>query len=809
MDEHTLRVLEFDKVRLFLRQFATSDPGKRNCERLHPSSQIEEIRAWLREVGELRDVIRIEGDIPIQGIKDIEETVHKTRVENFILTSKELLEVMFTLEVARRMKRFFRRLKGDEFPRLKKITENIIILDDFEKRIRGAIGSQGEILDYASAGLREIRQRVKQVREKIRQVLEKLLLQEDMEPVFQERFVTLRNNRYVLPVKTEYKSYLPGIVHDQSQSRATFFIEPFSIVDSNNELSVLLKDETIEEMRILADLTREVGQRLPDILCDIDLLGRIDLIYAKAQLSERLQAIEPFINDRGKMELSQCRHPILLSSVRKAVLSEEDQDAAALTGESSTSIYDFDNARVVPVDIMMDEATDTLIITGANAGGKTVALKTIGLLTLMAQAGIHIPANAGSEISVFHSVFADIGDEQNIEGNLSTFSAHMVRINVILREAARHVLVLLDELGSGTDPSEGAALAIAILDYLREKNAKSVITTHLNLIKTYAYLHAGAENVSVEFDSITLKPTFRLIYGVPGMSNALAIAGNLGISPRIIQEASRYLKDADRQIVHLIKGLEERQRSLKIKEEEIVKLREMYIQHHDKAQGLLDLIHARKDKILIDYESRARSLVREAEEELKRIIAEARKSERTQLEERRKAVRAVKEKVATHFDKGKHREEIIQKLEVGEKVKLINAKKEGEVIQADNTLKKAEIQVGNVRIRASFKELERVAGGKKDEESADKSWRKITTSQPSSQINVIGMRVDEAIPVVEKAIDRALLNGFPELEIIHGIGTGRLRKAIAEYLKEHSSVKGFKSGDPRKGGHGVTIVEMK
>ncbi|MCX5886761.1 MAG: endonuclease MutS2 [Proteobacteria bacterium] len=808
MDEHTLRVLEFEKIRLFLRQFATSEPGKRRCERLFPSRQTEEVKIWLREVGELREIIGVEGDIPIHGVKDIEEIVEKTRVENFTLTSKELLDIQCTLEVARRVKRFFKRVK-DDFPRLRQITENIVILDDLEKKIRNAVGSQGEILDAASAELREIRQRIKHLREKIRQTLDSLLLQADMELVFQERFVTLRNNRYVLPVKSEYKNYLPGIVHDQSQSRATFFIEPLSIVDSNNELSLLIQDEANEEMRILSELTGEVGQRISDILCDIDLMGRLDLIYAKALLSEKLQAVEPLLNDQGKIALSQCRHPILLSTAKKVTLSEESQETVPAGGESSLTLYDFDNVRVVPVDIRMEETTDTLIITGANAGGKTVALKTLGLLTAMAQAGIHIPAYPASELAVFHSIFADIGDEQNIEGNLSTFSAHMVRINAILKEAGHNVLVLLDELGSGTDPSEGAALAIAILDHLREKGAQSVITTHLNLLKTYAYTHGGVENVSVEFDPVTLRPTFRLIYGIPGMSNALAIAGNLGISPQIIKEASRYLKEADRQIIHLMQGLQEKQRSLEIKEAEMVQLKEMTVQYQDKAQQLVELIRSQKEKILSDYEARAKGVVREVEEELKRIIADAKRSDKAQLEERRKASRAVKEKIAAHFDRGKTKKDVIKELEVGQRVRLADVKKGGVVIRADNALRKAEIQIGNVRIRASFKELELVEEKEAREESADTSWRKITTSQPSSQINVIGMRVDEAIPVVEKAIDRALLNGFSELEIIHGIGTGRLRKAIREYLKEHSSVKEFKSGESKKGGTGVTIVEIK
>jgi len=808
MDEHTLQVLEFEKIRLFLKQFATSEPGKRRCVRLFPSRQTEEVKIWLREVGELREIIGIEGDIPIHGVKDIEETVEKTRVENFILTSKELLDIQCTLEVARRVKRFFKRVK-DDFPRLRQITENIVILDDLEKKIRNAVGSQGEILDAASAELREIRQRIKHLREKIRQTLDSLLLQADMELVFQERFVTLRNNRYVLPVKSEYKSYLPGIVHDQSQSRATFFIEPLSIVDSNNELSLLIQDEANEEMRILSELTGEVGQRISDILCDIDLMGRLDLIYAKARLSEKLQAVEPLLNDQGKIALSQCRHPILLSTAKKVTLSEDSQETVPAGGESSLTLYDFDNVRVVPVDIRMEETTDTLIITGANAGGKTVALKTLGLLTAMAQAGIHIPAHPASELAVFRSIFADIGDEQNIEGNLSTFSAHMVRINAILKEAGHNVLVLLDELGSGTDPSEGAALGIAILDHLREKGAQSVITTHLNLLKTYAYTHGGVENVSVEFDPVTLRPTFRLIYGIPGMSNALAIAGNLGISPQIIKEASRYLKEADRQIIHLMQGLQEKQSSLEIKEAEMVKLKEMTVQYQDKAQQLVELIRSQKEKILSGYEARARGVVREVEEELKRISADAKKSDRAQLEERRKAARAVKEKIAAHFDRGKPKKEIIKELEVGQRVRLADVKKGGVVIRADNALKKAEIQVGNVRIMASFRELDLVEEKEERGEAADTSWRKVITSRSSSQVNVIGMRVDEAIPVVEKAIDNALLNGFSELEIIHGIGTGRLRKAIREYLKEHSSVKDFKLGGSQKGGTGVTIVEIK
>lgn len=806
MDEHTLKVLEFEKIRLFLRQFATSEPGKKNCDKLKPLNKIEEIKISLREVGEMREVFRKEGDLPIHGIKDIAEIVNKARVENSILTSRELLEIMDTLGVARRLKRFFKRLPEEEYPQLKGITKNLIILDELERKIRNAIGTQGEILDNASSELKEIRLRIRQLREKIRQTLERLLSQEEMALVFQEKFITLRNNRYVLPVKTEYKNYLPGIVHDQSQSRATFFIEPLSIVESNNELSLLLSDESNEELRILSELTREVGRQIAEILTDLDLLGRIDLIYAKAKLSERLDGIEPSLNDQGKINLLQCRHPILLSTIKK--IPEGEEEASLISGvETITFVYEFDNSKVIPVDIRMNPSTKTLIITGANAGGKTVTLKTLGLLSLMAQAGIHIPVKEGSEISVFHSILADIGDEQNLEDNLSTFSAHMLRLKFILQEAGPKVLVLLDELGSGTDPTEGAALALAILDFLRERGAKSVITTHLHLLKTYAYLYPEAENVAVEFDSVTLKPTFRLIYGVPGMSNALAIARNLGISSKILEEASQYLNSGDHQMVHLIRALEERERYLKIKEEEIARLKEMHQLTLDKANELYNLFSTRKEKILTEYENKMKFLLREVEVELKQIIEDAKRKERAELEERKKALKSVKEKISLQV-KQSPQGKGIERLEVGEKVSLYGSAKVGRVIQTDNIARKAEIQIGNLRIWASFNELQKVKDEIVERVPAEKFQKRLTTTEWSPKINLIGMRVEEAIPVLEKAIDNALLFGFSQLEIIHGVGTGRLRKAVAEFLKEHSQIKRFKSGDPKKGGLGVTIAEI-
>jgi DNA mismatch repair protein MutS2 len=426
-------------------------------------------------------------------------------------------------------------------------------------------------------------------------------------------------------------------VHDQSQSRATYFIEPLAAVDPNNELQILLKEELREEVRILLALTALVRELREELLFNLSLLERIDLIYAKARLSQAINACEPIINDERRIELISCRHPILFARTETILLPA---DASGEEPESVERLF-FDPARVVPTTIRMNRACSTLIITGANAGGKTVTLKTLGILALMAQAGMHIPAAEGSSLPIFSSIFADIGDEQNIEESLSTFSAHIRRLNQIIREADDRSLVLIDELGAGTDPAEGGALGLALLDHLRMQKAAIAVTTHLTLLKTYAYRHRDVENVSVSFDPVTLRPTYNLVYGIPGVSNAFSIARGMGMSPSLLETARSYLEDKDNSTLRLLQALEGSQRQLLQSKSALEAIRERAAVHENLAETILTKVKAKKDQLLRDYESTLKGYLRQAQGQLEKIISEARRKKEPALKEARQSLREV------------------------------------------------------------------------------------------------------------------------------------------------------------------------
>jgi DNA mismatch repair protein MutS2 len=509
------------------------------------------------------------------------------------------------------------------------------------------------------------------------------------------------------------------------------------------------------------------------------------------------------------VELLQCRHPILLSQFIEAKQQEdEDKDEKEIQGH-----WEFKRTGVVPVDLTVDQGTTTLIITGANAGGKTVALKTLGLFTLMAQAGMHIPVQEGSTLAVYDSIFADIGDEQKIEDSLSTFSAHIVQIDQILKRATPSSLILLDELGSGTDPSEGSALALGILDYLRERGSSTVVTTHLNLLKTYAYQHNDVKNVSVEFDPISLKPKYNLMYGTPGISNALAIARNLGMDEKILARANHYLTDSDKQIVELIQGLERTQEDI-LKEKETIKEAKNRAQAYEtKAKEFLDTIKNRKEKILKEFEQEARKLLRESEEELMQIMKNKKRRIRlVRPDEGKNEFLNVKKKLYDRFPKTAYDKEAVEHLKVGQVIRVSHLQKNGIVASVDEEAKKAEVVIGTMRIKTTFQDLE-LPKGQEQKQQISKAPRPFIFQQPLAEslqkVNVIGMRVDEALPIVDKTIDQAIVQGINKIEIIHGKGTGRLMKAIREHLKDHRWVASFKSGDIAKGGTGITIVEIK
>ena len=813
MDTHTFAVLEFDKIITFLKYYVTSPQGSKLCERLTPSTHLKEITTLLTEVSEMKELLRINDDIPIHGIRDIERILNKTRVEGFYLEPQQLQEIHSTVETARTIKTFFTNT-ASQFPSLHTITSKIIPLKELEDAIRKAIGNHGEILDSASRELKALRQKIRQVKVQVKKNLEELLNNENLQFIFQEQFITIRNGRFVLPVKIDHTGYLPGVVHDQSHSKATNFIEPLSVVNLNNELQILRTEEMHEEVRILFALTRTIRGKKEEILFNLSLLEKLDLTYAKAQMSRALKGTEPLLNEEGRIELIACKHPILLARFE---MTSVDQDAPEESAEQEKRLL-FDTPQIVPITIQMHKDISTLIITGANAGGKTVTLKTLGTLALMAQAGMHIPAQEGSTLPVFHSIFADIGDEQNIEESLSTFSAHIRRLDQIIKETDHRTLILIDELGAGTDPSEGAALGLAILDYLRGKKTSAIITTHMTLLKTYAYLHKDVENVSVEFDPVTLKPTYKLVYGMPGLSNALTIAENLGISKAILQNARTYLEEKDKNTLNLIKGLEQSQREIAEKKNELARLREITAVHQNSAASLVETIKTRKNKILSTYESTFKQYIREMEDQLQHIIRETKNKKEASIKEAQRSIREAKVKWQSHLPPSEEKIQPIEGLKEGQTVKLAHFNQKGIVLKVDQSLHKAEIMVGDMKIKAGFHAIEHIAEKKDlaDTAAPAKSFAtrdlyisSVEEDTVSHRVNVIGMTVDEALPIVDRTIDHALIRGLDTIEIIHGLGTGRLKEAIRKHLKEHSYVKQFGSDEQSRGGAGVTQVEIQ
>jgi len=814
MDKHTLTVLEFYKILSFLKQYVTSPQGSILCERLTPLNNLQEIKTLLTEVTEMKELLSIYDEIPIHGIKDIESLVLRTRVEEFYLEPQQFQDIRSTLETGRRLKTFLQ-ATASKYSSLKNITSKILPLKEMEDAIRKTIGNQGEILDTASPALKTLRQKIKHLRLDIKNILEELLFRENFSFIFQEQLITIRNGRFVLPVKIDCKGYLPGVVHDQSHSKETYFIEPLSVVNLNNELQILRKEEIREEVRVLINLTKQVRENKAEILFDLSLLEKLDLIYAKAKFSIALNAREPVLNEEGYIKLNSCKHPILLASFE---ISPTSPNPSKETPEK-VGRWVFDAPQVVPITLYMDRGIKTLIITGANAGGKTVTLKTLGILSLMAQTGMHIPVEEGSTLTVFHSIYADIGDEQNIEESLSTFSAHIRRLDQILNDADDRSLVLIDELGSGTDPSEGASIGLAVLDYIREHQSSIVITTHLTHLKTYAYLHKDVENISVEFDPVTLKPTYNLVYGMPGLSNAFAIARNLGMSTEILDNASNYLEEKDKHFLELTKGLEQGQIEVAEKKNEIAKLRDNVSLHENSIEALLKTIKSKKIKLLSEYETKFKQYLKDAESKLEKIVNEAKKKEQPVFKEANRAVREVKKEWKAHLPSSSEGRKPIEELKAGQFVKLLNFNQEGVVQKVDLNLRKAEILVGEIKIKTSFDAIEYIKEKEVHEDKtsspANKPPKKnlpthiILEDEVSQKINAIGMTVDEALPIVDRAIDHALIRGLENIEIIHGLGTGRLKEAIRKHLKEHNYVKSFGSDEQSRGGAGVTLVQIQ
>ena len=783
MDDRSLKFLEFFHLLDILKEYTISPLGRKRCEVLRPSKDLPSIQSRLAEVTELKKIFEIEGEIPLRGLKDIEGILNKLEVDGSILDVQELLDLYHQMVLCKGLKRFFQKLEHVKAPHLQEKISKLSYQKALEKEILQAINTKGEILDRASPALLDIRHRLGVVREKAKGVLDTLLHREDLQPIYQEQLITIRNGRYVLPIKSDAEHRLDGIIHDHSQSRMTFFFEPLQVVALNNEVNILMGEEKEEEYRILADLSKKAREERQNLWNDFERLGELDLLYAMARLSIRLKGVSPLLNEGGRIEIREARNPLL-------TLQREDQ--------------------VVPIHLRMGDGIKVLIVSGANAGGKTVALKTLGLLTLMVQSGLPIPVSEGSQVGIFRDIFAVIGDEQNIEENLSTFSSHLLHVDQILERSGPHSLVLLDELGVGTHAQEGCALAMGFLDRFRESGASIVVTTHFDRLKAYGYLHPDVENVTVEFDEETLEPKYTLTYGLSGLSNAFLVAEKLGISEKVLEAARAHQEGSGEEVTRALETLERLKRDAEREKLQASKTKEEVGLERQRLKKILETIKERRLEIYSKAEEKARRAVQKIEEELKEWVRR-RKEEKIPLNLQRKELQEIREKFFPSVRR-KRSSAISGGLKVGERVRIESLRSDGILMNVVKPLNRAEVLTDKAKVKAPLSEIIQVTDGEEKKEMGiqkSQPFLKGDDEEPSSQLNVIGLTVEDALPKVDKFIDQALLHGLEKVHIIHGVGSGRLRNAISQFLTGHCAVKSFSPGETLKGGRGITIVELR
>jgi DNA mismatch repair protein MutS2 len=785
MNERLLHTLEFDKIREQLLSYASSTLGEEKVKQLVPSSSFEEVQRWQDETDEGVTILRLKGHMPLDGIYNVRPYVKRAQIGG-MLHSIDLMEIGSTIQAARSVKNYIEGLIEEEhsLPCLHEVVQAIHPLPAVEQRIKRTVDENGEILDSASALLRQLRQQIRQTESRVREKLESMIRSSNAQKMLSDAIITIRNDRFVIPVKQEYRSHYGGIVHDQSSSGQTLFIEPEAIVSLNNQLREVRLKEQQEIERILIELSQLVGEHAEEILRMVDSLSKVDFIMAKARFARAMKASKPVLNDEGIIQLWKARHPLLP--------------------------YE----EAVPNDIELGKDFTTIVITGPNTGGKTVTLKTIGLCTLMAQAGLQIPAQDGSEIAVFQHVFADIGDEQSIEQSLSTFSSHMVNIVDILKQVDDQSLVLFDELGAGTDPQEGAALAISILDEVTQRGARVVATTHYPELKAYGYNRSGVMNASVEFDIDSLSPTYKLLIGVPGRSNAFEISKRLGLDTNIIERARNHVSIESNKVDKMIASLEESKRKADEEWKEINELlKEAEKIHKDLKQQMMEF-YRRKDELYEEAEKKAEQIVEKAKEEAEAVIRDLRKlrlEKRADIKEhelidarkRLKEAMPVLEKSKQTLEKKKNQ----RTLQPGDEVKVLSFDQKGTLLERVNE-HEWQVQIGIMKMKVNESDLEFIKS-KPAVETTPLATVKGKDYHVGLELDLRGERYEDALIQVEKYIDDALLAGYPRVSIIHGKGTGALRQGVHQYLKNHARVKGFRLGDAGEGGSGVTVVELK
>ena len=769
----SLEVLEFPSVIERLKGWAGSELGRKAAEGVSPLDDPAEIELHLEETLQMKEFLEGGGELPVGGLRDIGGLLKRLEAEGAFLDGKELLEVAASIAASDLLKKALKEAGG----RLKELGRRFHAPVEVANRILAAIDPRGEVRDEASPHLSSIRRRMREVHGLIYERIRALLGQRDWKEIVQDEVITQRNDRFVVLVKADGRARVKGIVHDVSQSRASLYIEPFEVVELNNELGVLRRGEREEEERVLRALSREVAEVRDRLSEDLSLQAEVDLLYAKAKLAIELGAQKPALNEEGITRMLSARHPLLV-----------------LSGE-----------EVVPIDLLLDPQQRILVISGANAGGKTVALKTLGLLTLMVKAGLLIPASASSTVNLFGRLFAYIGDEQDLEGHLSTFSSFINWVKGVLEEVGPSTLILIDEIGTGTDHSQGAALAMALLDEIRKKGGYAVVTTHLDLLKAYAYGRPEVCNVAVEFDPQTLTPTFRLLYGRVGQSWAFPIAERWGLKKELIERAKEYHRQRSSREAELLEELTRLQGELEAERKALASEREKVSQRRERLERAVRRLREKREEILRRVEERGRRVLAEAEERLKEILREAPSFQRPfHLKGELKRVREDLRKVlpSKRVPKGKPEE-----VKEGDWVEVLGLGKEGMVTKILSG--RVEVMIEGIRAKVPLEEV-RVRQPVRQEGEGKGIFAWVTPpARADRKINVVGLRVEDALPKVEKLIDQALLYGWEKVEIVHGIGTGRLREAIKRHLEQLPWVKELRPAPVGKGGVGVTVVELK
>ena len=795
MLKHSFKTLEFDKILERLRDCATSNFGKELALKLEPADDFETVRDNLSLTTEAVRIFAVSAP-PLGGFRDVREVFKKIKLGSSA-DAEELLNVLSTMYTMRQVKIFFKETKETEAdaPQLKARATEIEILGNLERQLDNAIDEHGTIRDTASVELQKIRRDLRGAQSRIKTEIFNILHDTDKQKFFQDAIVTMRGDRYVLPVKLEYKAQFPGIVHDQSATGATVFIEPLAVVNLNNSVKELEAAERHEVMRILRSLSDDVRKNLEPLNNNIKILAEVDLLFAKARLARDMNATEPILETFT--DLKSARHPLI------------------------------NPATVVPVDIQLGENFSMLLVTGPNTGGKTVSMKTLGLLALMTQSGLYIPAASGSRIAVFTNIFADIGDEQSIEQSLSTFSAHMKKIVTILDDVTATDLVLLDEIGAGTDPDEGTALAMSILERLLQIGAATIATTHYSELKTFAYSTAGIENACVEFDSETLRPTYKLLIGIPGASNAFAISQRLGLPQSLILRAKQLITADHANFEQVISELENQRMIFEQRNAEIFERQQSVIKHEKQIAEMRDEIAKTKGDIIRKAKEKSAAMVRETKREAEEIIAALKEQfDDMGVKRRQQVIQQARDKlreaeidsstgiiaeryVGTRIDK--------KKIFVGDTVYIKPLDQKGTVLSIEKDGDELSVQIGALRTTVKLSSCRFVSHGSQEIQTpppvSNANRGSLGLMQKAATvtrtIDIRGMTVDEAEQVCGKFIDDAQLSGLKQVLIVHGKGTGALRKGVHDYLRVNNSVASFQFADQDEGGTGATLVTIK